>query len=302
MSPDPTSLFSALAERFPSQCPEPLLGRVDTGGFQIQLEAESQLEAWSDSKDVAVSNGFLNVVVDDKHGHLWQSIEDSTDWPAGRTEIIRMATEIEPSAWFRDRRDPRKKVELYQQEIVERKKIDSEFDEHTFDCSIERWQKQWEEKGEYAINPPFEWPDDWEELKRNEAQRMKEAENDPFVKVLRQARPKKRTFTVGFVPTEKPWEIPAFLGFGNWNDCPETFVHVAIFKEWFSTFGAEPFLMEGDTVMMHVKDPPITRDDAWRLACDQAVYAEFDQSGIYADRKYLAASLIETNSWYFWWD
>ncbi len=154
MSPDPDSLLRALAEHFPSQNPAPLLERSDTDGFQIQVENKSQREAWQITNNIAVSNGFLSVVVDDKHMHLWQSIEDSHDWRAERAEILRKATEIDPASWFRDRRDPRKKIALYEKMVIERKKSDPKFNDTIFDWSVKHYREQWENYNFGTFIPP----------------------------------------------------------------------------------------------------------------------------------------------------
>ena len=40
------------------------------------------------------------------------------------------------------------------------------------------------------------------------------------------------------IPVKNPWEIFAYLPFGNWNDCPDTPDLMAAAKYWFEQYGA----------------------------------------------------------------
>ena len=42
------------------------------------------------------------------------------------------------------------------------------------------------------------------------------------------------------IPVKNPWEIFAYLPFGNWNDCPDTPDLMAAAKYWFEQYGAVP--------------------------------------------------------------
>ena len=39
------------------------------------------------------------------------------------------------------------------------------------------------------------------------------------------------------IPTVRPWEAAAYLGFGGFNACPAPWVHVAYAHEWSARFG-----------------------------------------------------------------
>ncbi|MGB8701584.1 MAG: DUF4253 domain-containing protein, partial [Thermosynechococcaceae cyanobacterium] len=44
---------------------------------------------------------------------------------------------------------------------------------------------------------------------------------------------------IALIPTPLSWEVPAFLRFGNWNECPHPEVHVCLMKYWHEQYGAE---------------------------------------------------------------
>lgn len=48
------------------------------------------------------------------------------------------------------------------------------------------------------------------------------------------------------IPVKNPWEIFAYLPFGNWNDCPDTPELMAAAKYWFEQYGAVPAAMSHD--------------------------------------------------------
>ena len=48
------------------------------------------------------------------------------------------------------------------------------------------------------------------------------------------------------IPVKNPWEIFAYLPFGNWNDCPDTAELMAAAKYWFEQYGAVPAAMSHD--------------------------------------------------------
>jgi hypothetical protein len=59
-----------------------------------------------------------------------------------------------------------------------------------------------------------------------------------------------------FVPTQVSWEIPAWMKYGGWNECPCAEEHAAAFRYWNETYGAEPAGMSSDVIEMSVQRPP----------------------------------------------
>ncbi|HEY5758458.1 MAG TPA: DUF4253 domain-containing protein [Steroidobacter sp.] len=106
----------------------------------------------------------------------------------------------------------------------------------------------------------------------------------------------------GLIPGESSWLVPAFLKIGGWNDCPHAEVHVAFFRRWFDRYGAEVVTVSDDVIEFHVSRPPRTPEEAKVLAMEQFVYCtDIVDQGV-GTLGALTAALVNSPSWYFWWD
>jgi hypothetical protein len=104
------------------------------------------------------------------------------------------------------------------------------------------------------------------------------------------------------LPTEDWTTIPAYLNWGNWNGCPAPEYHVAALRSWRDRFGAELIGLSHDVMNIRVKTRPATRDDALDLAREQYAYcSDIVDQGV-ETLSALAAVLMQSDWWYFWWD
>jgi hypothetical protein len=107
---------------------------------------------------------------------------------------------------------------------------------------------------------------------------------------------------IALVPTTFSWQVPAFLKFGNWNDCPAPEVQVCLMKYWQEKYGAEVVGITHDVVEMVVHRPPQDRQTAFQLAQEQYIYCyDIVDQGVQTLNN-LAANLLDGKVWYFWWD
>jgi hypothetical protein len=107
---------------------------------------------------------------------------------------------------------------------------------------------------------------------------------------------------LGLAKINQPWQLPAVLKYGAWNDCPAPEVHCAFHRKWQSEFGAEIVGMSGDVIECVVKNPPRDKAAAIDLAWQQYWYcADIVEQGCESVSN-LAATLIHSKYWYFWWD
>jgi hypothetical protein len=114
-------------------------------------------------------------------------------------------------------------------------------------------------------------------------------------------RPKPKIW-IGLAKIEEPWHLPAILKYGGWNDCPHPDAHCAIHRYWQERYGAEVVSMTGDVVECVVKRPPTTQEEAMELAWQQYFYClDIVDQGCESVSN-LAATLINSPYWYFWWD
>lgn len=107
---------------------------------------------------------------------------------------------------------------------------------------------------------------------------------------------------IGLIPTDKPYDVAAYIKYGGWNECPYPEDHVGIMKYWYEKYGAKIISITPDTIEFTVENPPKTKEEALALAKEQFVYCSdivTQGTGSISD---LAASLLNSKYWFFWWD
>lgn len=106
---------------------------------------------------------------------------------------------------------------------------------------------------------------------------------------------------IALLPCHEPWEALAVLGYGGWNGCPMPAVHVAVLREWHSRHEAVPLMLGGDTLQLIVR-PIEDPEEAKRVAIEQYAYcSDIVDQGV-GSVEDLAASLLGSSVWFFWWD
>ncbi|WP_316572237.1 DUF4253 domain-containing protein [Neobacillus sp. YIM B06451] len=104
------------------------------------------------------------------------------------------------------------------------------------------------------------------------------------------------------IPTSKPWEVAAWVPMGGFNECPMPEEQVAIFQHWFEKYGAIPALVDVDVWELVVKNPPKTQEESVELAWEQFGFcSDIVWQGV-GTVNALAGTLINSSTWYFWWD
>lgn len=101
------------------------------------------------------------------------------------------------------------------------------------------------------------------------------------------------------IPVKNPWEIFAYLPFGNWNECPDTPDLMAVAKYWFEQYDAVPAAMSHDELEFELPTP-ISKERAMEVAVEQYGFCpDLDQN---ASIGTLADTIHQSTVWYFWWD
>ncbi|WP_274952505.1 immunity protein Imm33 domain-containing protein [Angelakisella massiliensis] len=105
------------------------------------------------------------------------------------------------------------------------------------------------------------------------------------------------------IPVKDPWEIFAWLPFGNWNECPDTPELMAAAKYWFEQYSAAPAAMSHDELEFMLPSP-IPEEKAMEAAAQQYGFCPdvVDQDPDDATVGALADVLRQSTVWYFWWD
>lgn len=107
---------------------------------------------------------------------------------------------------------------------------------------------------------------------------------------------------IGIAPTAQSWQVPAFVRFGNWNNCPAPVEHCAILKFWQEKYGAKLVSLTHDVIECSVENPPQTEEECRELAWQQFAYcADIVEQGV-GTVGALASGLRDSSYWYFWWD
>ncbi len=103
------------------------------------------------------------------------------------------------------------------------------------------------------------------------------------------------------IPVKHPWEIFAYLPFGNWNDCPDTPDLMAAAKYWFEQYGAVPAAMSHDELEF-LLPAPVPKEKAMDVAVELYGFCpDLDQNEDGSIGS-LADALWQSTVWYFWWD
>lgn len=114
-------------------------------------------------------------------------------------------------------------------------------------------------------------------------------------------KPKDVVF-IAKLPTTKAHEIPALLKFGGFNSCPPPESHVAMLRHWEERYGLEVFGVSSEVIECSVTRPPMTKEAALALAQEQYIYCpDIVHQGTESVTA-LAATLLHSHEWYFWWD
>ena len=105
------------------------------------------------------------------------------------------------------------------------------------------------------------------------------------------------------IPVKHPWEIFAYLPFGNWNECPDTPELMAVAKYWFEQYGAVPAVLTHDVLEFDLP-AAISKECAMEVALEQYGFCPdvVDQGPEDATVGSLADVLRQSKVWYFWWD
>ena len=102
------------------------------------------------------------------------------------------------------------------------------------------------------------------------------------------------------VPTEKPYEIFAWLPFGGWNDCPDAETMIAMCNYWYDQYGAIPAMLSRDILSFYLETPVSDEETAINIAKEQCVFCP-DLLGMGGMEAYIGM-ILNGKVWSFWWD
>ena len=102
------------------------------------------------------------------------------------------------------------------------------------------------------------------------------------------------------IPVVNPWEIPAYVPFGGWNDCPSPEEMTAVCKYWFEQYQAVPAVISHDTLEMILPEP-VPEEKADEFVKEYYAFCQdtIDQG---VPMPLLKETVKYSTVWQFWWD
>ena len=105
------------------------------------------------------------------------------------------------------------------------------------------------------------------------------------------------------IPTDDPADIPAYLPFGGWNDCPDAETQLAFTHYWREKYGAIPAALDGADCLEFLVERPVTDPvEAKNLAVEQFAFCSDLPFQVFEDVEQLTEFIHQSRQWYFWWD
>ncbi len=148
-------------------------------------------------------------------------------------------------------------------------------------------------EGFLSDEPRGDWPEKVDKL---------EQLTIPFYIFSQKPKPEIYIF---IVPTSQAWQVPIYFNWDVYREDEElSNVNMVsgMFKYWEDKYGAEIVAMDGATIEAIAKKPPTTREQAISLAHEQFIFCyDIVYQGV-GTIDHLAATLLDSKYWYFWWD
>ena len=105
------------------------------------------------------------------------------------------------------------------------------------------------------------------------------------------------------IPTDDPADIPAYLPFGGWNDCPNAETQLAFTHYWREKYGAIPAALDGADCLEFLVEHPVTDPiEAKNLAVEQFAFCSDLPFQVFEDFEQLTEFIHQSRQWYFWGD
>lgn len=105
------------------------------------------------------------------------------------------------------------------------------------------------------------------------------------------------------IPTDDPADIPAYLPFGGWNDCPDAETQLAFTHYWREKYGAIPAALDNADCLEFLVERPVTDPvEAKKLAVEQFAFCSDLPFQVFEDFEQLTEFIHQSRQWYFRWD
>ena len=255
----------------PSELAEALMEYLDCECtyFPSMKDDDPIMSAYSYAKRESVKEGFVPVLIKADDETLWECLVMNAD-PENDADIyefdLKAVTEYRKKMLSAPIKDGKAVLE----ELIGQRKEEAEDDDMDWDEEILGEMEGGEPNDRFSSY----WDDDTEMTY-------------PLI--------------LAKIPVKNPWEIFAYLPFGNWNDCPDTPDLMAAAKYWFEQYGAVPAAMSHDELEF-LLPAPVPKEKAVDVAVELYGFCpDLDQNEDGSIGS-LADALWQSTVWYFWWD
>lgn len=105
------------------------------------------------------------------------------------------------------------------------------------------------------------------------------------------------------IPTDDPADIPAYLPFGGWNDCPNAETQLAFTHYWREKYGAIPAALDNADCLEFLVERPVADPlEAKKVAVEQFAFCSDLPFQVFEDFEQLTEFIHQSRQWYFRWD
>ena len=105
------------------------------------------------------------------------------------------------------------------------------------------------------------------------------------------------------IPTDDPADIPAYLPFGGWNDCPNAETQLAFTHYWREKYGAIPAALDNADCLEFLVERPVADPlEAKKVAVEQFAFCSDLPFQVFEDFEQLTEFIHQNRQWYFRWD
>ena len=281
------------SEGLPSNTLRSLQGWQENGILQLRIAGKEAHAIWNRLVEHAPTIGYYPVITTNENVDFLTRNPPVESASTARREALEKAKQQSFDHWLEQQRDPTFQVAHYLS-IAERiEKF------HTGDPVARIFRdtaEDWRNRPPWQFDPvSCRWPDEPVHVRPPE---------ELFCVYSGLEHAPAETAAVLFVATADSCEVPAYLLFGGFNSCPNPEVHVAMLRSMHERFGARLIVLNTGTIGFVVSRRPANREEALRLATDFLTYAESFEGTAYNRQSAgeIAAYLLASDYWGFWWD
>jgi hypothetical protein len=270
-----------------------LQGWEENGILMLSIPGKQAHEIWNRLVNRTPTVGYYPVVTTTVNVDLLTRDRKVDSVAAARDDALEHARQITFDGWLTQQRDPSYQVAKYLRmaEQVERYPGGELLAKINRDIA-----DNWRNRPAWRFDPAScPWPD--EPVQVRPADQLC-CVHSGYENVTAE------TAAILFVPTADPCEVPAHLLFGGFNSCPPPEVHVAMLRSMQTRYQARLLVIDCGTIEIVVSHRPASRQEALRLATDFHTYAESFEGTAYNKQSagHIAAYLLASDYWAFWWD